>query len=192
MANLVGEENQPLWPRNLSHQLDITKFGDWEKGKLLFSALPLAVRVGIAKANNKYATKYLNIIHSAIGTNRYNWYKFSDGYTAFKKSHGGLGPSSFFLLKGTFRDSIKIVQKATPGKPNVQVGIPANSSQTNRQGTLDVGEYAKVLEFGSDSRNIQPRKLFSPAYTELNRVTGGLNFMAKTAVAKEILKISKL
>lgn len=146
--------------QSIGSGLQIKLEGDWFKVNRIINNLPLDIKAGYMAGQLSAAKKFKKIILSYIGSNgkSLDWPPVSVDYAISKISKGG-DPNQMLFLTGAYKRAIEIQQRGS----SIRVGI--NQSARNKEG-MKVKDYAKVLELGSEARNIQPRPLWEPAFRE--------------------------
>ena len=98
------------------------------------------------------------------------WPPLSDKYKAFKKRHADYPADHAYKFFGVMMQNIKTFKHGSMGwAAGIKEGVENERMAHIRKGkgTLTASEYAGVLEFGSPQRNIKPRPLWGPSFTQI-------------------------
>jgi hypothetical protein len=144
--------------------------GDWVSAKELLETAPAKVKKAVRLGQIQFAKLYKEALVSNIDSNGsgLGWAAVSPGYAAFK-SGKGQSPTSLYDFYGYLKRNIKV--HTFMGSDRVEIGIKKGVRNSMNKGSLDVSQYAAVLEMGSTIRNIQARPLFRPTFKQIGGQT---------------------
>lgn len=168
--------------------VDVKLEGEWFKFGALTSSLNPLISTAAISAQKAFMEKYRDAVKQNIkeGGKRFGYYYTSDSYVSYKAKHSGGG----ILLRWTdsFMNSVTLINK---GMFHWLVGIPTgiNRASTNekRKQTLQVHEYANVLERGYPPY-MPPRPIFRDTFKQL----GGLSRLSSFLRASLIQRLARL
>jgi len=148
--------------------------GEWESVSGLLKNLPIHIRKAAMKGEKVFAEKFKAKILDNIRGNGagLDWFPLGEKYKALKERKG-VDPNQMYEFYGLYISSIKIKEDL---KLNViSIGIHNDENKKSSFGKYTVGQYAVVLESGSQARNIIARPLWGPTFTQM----GGMKELKK-------------
>lgn len=141
--------------------------GEWKQANYMLRTFPLKVEQAVNLANRDFSRQYArkvkeNILNEGASL---RWPPHSQKYMEFKESFSSAGTYQFF---GVLLGSIKTFKVGNQWAVGIEKGTANPFMSVIRGGnTLNVDEYAAVLEKGSPRRSIPARPLWRPSYNQI-------------------------
>lgn len=167
---------------NLSPTVELS--GDWIKAKLLLSSLPSSVKEGSENGRRAAANQLKRIVRRNIRNNgsSLGWVPLSSSYKK-KKASKGFSPDRIYYASGTYYNNIKIWEKGD----RIYVGLKGRVKSNSSPNRLTIGKIARILEYGSPSRNIPARPLWAPSFKQFGgnkRIKGYMTWHIRNVIKK--------
>jgi len=167
---------------NLTPQVEL--IGEWNKTRTLLHLLPKLIKIGSLKGQQSAAKHFRRIVRRHIRNNgaSLGWAPLS---SAYKKSKGrrGFNPDRIYYASGSYYNNIKVWRRGT----KIFIGIKKNVKSKSSRSSLTIGMIARILEYGSLTRNIPARPLWAPSYRDFGggkRIKGFMTWHIRNQIFK--------
>ena len=168
MANIGRTITQTV--KSPGSAIKVELFGDWAKTKTVVNNLEKAIAVGSLAGQIACANKIRELVRKKIRDNGGNtyWPSYSEKYLKFKRRTKASKAGSMYRYTDTYYNNIITWQSGT----KIHIGLRPRIAVMSMDGSkksITLHELAQILEYGSSSRNIQPRPLWGPVRREFGR-----------------------
>lgn len=180
--------------RSMGNKLtpEVELFGDWNKATNLLKILPLLIKEGSIKGQTSAANQFRRIVRRHIRSNgsSLGWAPLGGAYKK-RKAKAGYPADRILYASGSYYNNIKVWRE----KDKVYIGIKARTKSLSTKSSLTLGQIARILEYGSPSRNIKARPLWIPSFKEFGgteRIKGFMIWHIRNTIFKRTGVKSKI